>query len=173
MSSIQVSNQVLDLNERSHLQESPTSHAEPYESDQGQTVCLTSTSGGYADTRRRLKAIFIGSVGNLVEWYDFYAYAAFALYFAGAFFPNSDPVVQQLNAALLFAAGFLVRPLGGWLFGYLADHHGRRADAVSRADVFRLADDRRDADLCVDRHLGADPAWARAHPAGPEPWRRV
>src|SRR3954466_13673788 len=80
----------------------------------------------FADMRRRIKAIFIGSGGNLVEWYDFYAYAAFALYFAGAFFPNSDPVVQQLNAALLFAAGFLVRPLGGWLFGYLADQHGRR-----------------------------------------------
>jgi MHS family alpha-ketoglutarate permease-like MFS transporter len=78
------------------------------------------------DMRRRIKAIFIGSVGNLVEWYDFYAYAAFALYFAGAFFPNFDPVVQQLNAALLFAAGFIVRPLGGWLFGYLADHRGRR-----------------------------------------------
>ena len=80
----------------------------------------------FADMRRRIKAIFIGSVGNLVEWYDFYAYAAFALYFAAAFFPNSDPVVQQLNAALLFAAGFLVRPLGGWLFGWLADHRGRR-----------------------------------------------
>jgi len=79
-----------------------------------------------ADMRRRIKAIFIGSIGNLVEWYDFYAYAAFALYFAGAFFPHSDPVVQQLNAALLFAAGFIVRPLGGWLFGYLADNHGRR-----------------------------------------------
>src|SRR5215471_9732029 len=79
-----------------------------------------------ADMRRRLTAIFIGSVGNLVEWYDFYAYAAFALYFAAAFFPSTDPVVQQLNAALLFAAGFLVRPLGGWLFGYLADHYGRR-----------------------------------------------
>ncbi len=80
----------------------------------------------FADMRRRLKAIFIGSIGNLVEWYDFYAYAAFALYFAGAFFPNSDPVVQQLNAAVLFAAGFLVRPLGGWMFGHLADHYGRR-----------------------------------------------
>ena len=79
-----------------------------------------------ADMRRRIKAIFIGSVGNLVEWYDFYAYAAFALYFANAFFPNEDPVVQQLNAAVLFAAGFLVRPLGGWLFGHLADHYGRR-----------------------------------------------
>src|SRR5215470_15643947 len=79
-----------------------------------------------ADVRRRLKAIFIGSVGNLVEWYDFYAYAAFALYFAAAFFPNSYPVVQQLNAAVLFAAGFLVRPIGGWLFGHLADQYGRR-----------------------------------------------
>src|SRR5438552_5781051 len=131
MSSIQVSNQVHDLSTRferavAFAGESPTSHAEPYESDQGQTVGLTSTSGGYADTRRRLKAIFIGSVGNLVEWYDFYAYAAFALYFAGDFFPNSDPVVQQLNAALLFSIGFIVRPIGGWLFGHLADHYGRR-----------------------------------------------
>jgi MFS transporter, MHS family, alpha-ketoglutarate permease len=71
-----------------------------------------------ADVERRVKAIFIGSIGNLVEWYDFYAYTAFALYFAPAFFPASDPVVQQLNAAVLFAATFLMRPLGGWLFGY-------------------------------------------------------
>jgi MFS transporter, MHS family, alpha-ketoglutarate permease len=80
----------------------------------------------FDDLRRRLKAIFIGSVGNLIEWYDFYAYAAFALYFAQAFFPNTDPVVQQLNAALLFAAGFVVRPLGGWIFGHVADRYGRR-----------------------------------------------
>ena len=76
--------------------------------------------------RRRVKAIFIGSIGNLVEWYDFYAYTAFALYFAASFFPGTDPVVQQLNAAVLFAAGFIVRPVGGWLFGYMADHYGRR-----------------------------------------------
>src|SRR5690242_4093270 len=91
----------------------------------------TSTSLGadhveLADMRRRLKAIFIGSVGNLVEWYDFYAYAAFALYFASSFFPGEDPVIQQLNAAILFAIGFIVRPIGGWLFGHLADHYGRR-----------------------------------------------
>jgi MHS family alpha-ketoglutarate permease-like MFS transporter len=79
-----------------------------------------------ADMRRRIRAIFIGSAGNLVEWYDFYAYAAFSLYFAGAFFPKSDEVAQQISSALIFAFGFLVRPLGGWLFGYLADHHGRR-----------------------------------------------
>jgi MHS family alpha-ketoglutarate permease-like MFS transporter len=79
-----------------------------------------------ADAKRRIKAIFIGSVGNLVEWYDFYAYTAFALYFAPHFFPSHDPVVQQLNAATLFAAGFIVRPIGGWLFGHLADRYGRR-----------------------------------------------
>jgi MHS family alpha-ketoglutarate permease-like MFS transporter len=80
-----------------------------------------------ADVSRRLKAIFVGSIGNLVEWYDFYAYAAFALYFAASFFPGTDPVVQQLNAALLFALGFIVRPVGGWLFGHLGDRYGRRS----------------------------------------------
>src|SRR6266705_525115 len=80
----------------------------------------------FSSVQRRLKAIFIGSIGNLVEWYDFYTYAAFALYFAGSFVPGTDPVVQQLNAALLFAIGFIVRPIGGWLFGHMADHYGRR-----------------------------------------------
>jgi MFS transporter, MHS family, alpha-ketoglutarate permease len=80
----------------------------------------------FTDLRRRLRAIFIGSIGNLVEWYDFYAYTAFALYFAHSFFPGNDPVVQQLNAAILFAIGFIMRPIGGLVFGYLADHHGRR-----------------------------------------------
>src|SRR5690349_4611227 len=97
-----------------------------------QPMATTSTTLGgdrleqIHDVRRRVKAIFIGSVGNLVEWYDFYAYAAFALYFASSFFPGSDPVVQQLNAAVLFAIGFIVRPIGGWLFGHLGDHYGRR-----------------------------------------------
>jgi MHS family alpha-ketoglutarate permease-like MFS transporter len=87
---------------------------------------MTSSYLDMPDARRRIKAIFVGSMGNLVEWYDFYAYTAFALYFAPSFFPSDDPVVQQLNAATLFAAGFIVRPLGGWFFGHLADRHGRR-----------------------------------------------
>ena len=70
--------------------------------------------------------MFIGSIGNLVEWYDFYTYTAFALYFANSFFPGDEPVVQQLNAAIVFAIGFVMRPVGGLLFGLLADHHGRR-----------------------------------------------
>lgn len=89
-------------------------------------VDAASTPETRADVRRRIRAIFIGSVGNLVEWYDFYAYTAFALYFAGAFFPGGNPVVQQLNAALLFAFGFIARPIGGWLFGHLGDHYGRK-----------------------------------------------
>src|ERR1700688_632159 len=80
----------------------------------------------FALMRRRVKAIFVGSAGNLVEWYDFYTYSAFALYFASSFFPGNDPVVQQLNAAVLFAFGFIMRPIGGWVFGHLADRHGRR-----------------------------------------------
>jgi len=84
-----------------------------------------------ADVRRRVTAIFVGSIGNLVEWYDFYAYAAFSLYFAGRFFPNRDPVVAQLNAAILFALGFIVRPIGGWLFGHMADHYGRTCRSTS------------------------------------------
>src|SRR5437899_4749996 len=79
-----------------------------------------------ADVERRIKAIFIGSVGNLVEWYDFYAYTAFALYFDPAFVPRSDPVGQQLNAAVLFPPTFRLRPVGGWLFGFIADRYGRR-----------------------------------------------
>ncbi len=79
-----------------------------------------------ADTRRRVKALLTSSVGNLIEWYDVYAYAAFALYFSGSFFPKGDPVAQQLAAASLFAVGFLVRPLGSILFGYAADRYGRR-----------------------------------------------
>lgn len=81
---------------------------------------------------RRLRAIFGGSVGNLVEWYDWYVYAAFSLYFARSFFPADDPTAQLLNAAAIFAVGFLMRPLGGLLFGWYADRHGRKA-ALTRS----------------------------------------
>ncbi|MRG46494.1 MFS transporter [Chitinophaga sp. SYP-B3965] len=80
-----------------------------------------------ASTAWRLKAIFTGSIGNLVEWYDWYAYAAFAIYFAPVFFPAGNPTVQLLNTAAIFAVGFLMRPIGGWLFGSIADKQGRKA----------------------------------------------
>lgn len=77
-------------------------------------------------TGERIRAILIGSSGNLVEWYDFYVYAAFALYFAKAFFPEGDATVQLMHTAAIFAVGFLMRPIGAWLFGQMADRHGRR-----------------------------------------------
>jgi len=79
-----------------------------------------------ADSRRRIRAIFVGSVGNLIEWYDIYSYSAFALYFAGSFFPKGDAASQQVQAWTIFAITYLVRPIGGWLFGHLADRYGRR-----------------------------------------------
>jgi MFS transporter, MHS family, alpha-ketoglutarate permease len=79
------------------------------------------------NTAWRLKAIITGSAGNLVEWYDWYAYSTFALYFAPAFFPEGNPTVQLLNTAAIFAVGFLMRPIGGWLFGRIADRTGRKA----------------------------------------------
>lgn len=77
-------------------------------------------------THSRLRAIVSGSVGNLVEWYDWYAYSAFSLYFAPVFFPDSNPTAQLLNTAGIFAVGFLMRPIGGWLFGSIADRVGRK-----------------------------------------------
>jgi len=74
----------------------------------------------------RLKAIVVGSLGNLVEYYDFYVYAAFSLYFAPEFFPGTDKVAQMLSSAGVFALGFFMRPVGGWLFGYIGDRYGRR-----------------------------------------------
>jgi MHS family alpha-ketoglutarate permease-like MFS transporter len=84
-------------------------------------------ANGARDMRRRIGAIFGGSIGNLVEWYDWYVYATFSLYFSRAFFPDSDPVIRQLNTAAVFAAGFLIRPIGSWALGRYADRYGRKA----------------------------------------------
>ncbi|WP_347929139.1 MFS family transporter [Pseudomonas helvetica] len=75
---------------------------------------------------KRIFAIVGASSGNLVEWFDFYVYAFCAIYFAPAFFPSDNPTVQLVNTAGVFAAGFLMRPIGGWLFGRVADKHGRK-----------------------------------------------
>jgi MHS family alpha-ketoglutarate permease-like MFS transporter len=82
------------------------------------------------DTRRRILAIVAASSGNLVEWFDFYVYAFASLYFAPSFFPKGDRTVQLLDTAGVFAAGFLMRPIGGWLFGRIADRHGRKRALV-------------------------------------------
>lgn len=76
--------------------------------------------------RQRIWAIVGASSGNLVEWFDFYVYSFCSLYFAHVFFPSGNPTTQLLQTAGVFAAGFLMRPIGGWLFGYIGDKHGRK-----------------------------------------------
>ena len=78
------------------------------------------------EVRKRVMAIVGASSGNLVEWYDFYTYAFTALYFAHAFFPSGNQTVALLQAAAVFAIGFLMRPIGGWFFGRLGDRKGRK-----------------------------------------------
>ncbi|MEC3949481.1 MFS transporter [Sphingobium sp. HWE2-09] len=85
------------------------------------------TEGTAPTQAQRLKAIIGGSTGNLVEWYDWYAYSAFTLYFAPHFFPSEDRTAQLLSAAGIFAVGFLMRPIGAWLMGVYADRHGRKS----------------------------------------------
>ncbi|MBM3110291.1 MFS family transporter [Pseudomonas arcuscaelestis] len=87
---------------------------------------MTATYYTGEERSKRIFAIVGASSGNLVEWFDFYVYAFCAIYFAPAFFPSDDPTVQLLNTAGVFAAGFLMRPIGGWLFGRVADRHGRK-----------------------------------------------
>ncbi|MFI6856663.1 MFS transporter [Streptomyces sp. NPDC050416] len=77
--------------------------------------------------RRVVSNIVRGSIGNLIEWYDWYAYTAFSVYFASVFFPSGDQTAQLLNTAAVFAVGFLMRPIGGWVLGRYADRRGRRA----------------------------------------------
>ncbi|KQZ18328.1 MFS transporter [Caulobacter sp. Root1472] len=76
---------------------------------------------------RRTRAILGGSAGNLVEWYDWFAYAAFSIYFAKVFFPKGDQTAQLMQTAAIFAVGFGARPVGAWLMGLYADRKGRKA----------------------------------------------
>ena len=94
-------------------------------------MALQKVSAAAEDTRSRIFAIVGASSGNLVEWFDFYIYAFCAIYFASAFFPSGNPTVQLLKTAGVFAAGFLMRPIGGWLFGRIADKRGRKTGMVT------------------------------------------
>ncbi|MCO1577509.1 MFS transporter [Crossiella sp. SN42] len=83
--------------------------------------------GNKQGERRVVANVLRGSIGNLIEWYDWYAYTAFSIYFASSFFPKNNPTAELLNTAAVFAVGFLMRPLGGWMLGRYADRYGRRA----------------------------------------------
>jgi MHS family alpha-ketoglutarate permease-like MFS transporter len=91
---------------------------------------LQQTATQQLTDRQRIFAIVGASSGNLVEWFDFYIYSFCALYFSSQFFPKGDPTTQLLNTAGIFAAGFLMRPVGGWLFGRIGDRYGRRTSML-------------------------------------------
>ncbi|CDO47138.1 alpha-ketoglutarate permease [Bartonella henselae] len=79
------------------------------------------------DTRKRVLSIVSSASGNLVEWYDFYVYSFTSIYFASQFFPSDgDVVTELLKSSVVFFIGFLMRPIGGWLFGFIADRYGRK-----------------------------------------------
>ena len=84
--------------------------------------------------RSRLTSIIGGSAGNLVEWFDFYAYAALTIYFAPVFFPHGSSTEQLKDSAAILLLGFLMRPIGAWIMGLYGDRKGRKAGlAVSVA----------------------------------------
>jgi MHS family proline/betaine transporter-like MFS transporter len=78
------------------------------------------------DKRPRLKLMAAGTIGNILEFYDFAIYGYFAVSLGQTFFPGNDPVTQILAAFGVFGVGFLMRPLGGLLTGFIGDRYGRR-----------------------------------------------
>jgi MHS family alpha-ketoglutarate permease-like MFS transporter len=95
-----------------------------------ETSVTARDSGTASDTKRRVWAIVGASSGNLVEWFDFYVYSFCSLYFAHIFFPAGNTTTQLLQTAGVFAAGFLMRPIGGWIFGRIADRRGRKTSML-------------------------------------------
>ncbi len=102
------------------------------------TVMPTSPPPGDESKKRRL-ALIGGSLGNLVEWYDWFVYASFAIYFADSFFPGDNPTTQLMNTAGIFAVGFLMRPVGGWVLGRAADRHGRKSALTLTVTMMSVA----------------------------------
>jgi MFS family permease len=72
------------------------------------------------------RVIVAASVGNVIEWYDFYIFGSLAAVLSVKFFEQSHPVAALLSTIALFTAGFLIRPLGAFLFGWMGDRIGRK-----------------------------------------------
>jgi MFS family permease len=72
------------------------------------------------------RVIVAASVGNVIEWYDFYIFGSLAAVLSVKFFEQSNPVAALLSTIALFTAGFLIRPLGAFLFGWMGDRVGRK-----------------------------------------------
>src|SRR6201997_2481459 len=88
----------------------------------------------------RLRVIFAACIGSALEWYDFFLYGtAAALVFGDLFFPKGDSIVGTMLAFLTFGVGFVVRPLGGILFGVMGDRFGRKPVLVATLLMIGIA----------------------------------
>ncbi|MER6217771.1 MULTISPECIES: MFS transporter [unclassified Streptomyces] len=104
------------------------------------TASRTASGTPSGDERRRRRLALVGgSLGNLVEWYDWFVYASFALYFADSFFPGGNETAKLMNTAGIFAVGFLMRPVGGWILGRAADRHGRKSALTLTVTMMSVA----------------------------------
>src|SRR5918912_66796 len=72
------------------------------------------------------RVVIAAAVGNVIEWYDFYIFGSLASILAVKFFEKSHPVAAFLSTIALFSIGFLIRPLGAFVFGWLGDKVGRK-----------------------------------------------
>ncbi|WP_270240727.1 MFS transporter [Rothia kristinae] len=90
-----------------------------------------SADPGAGSTAGVVKSILAASSGNLVEWFDFYIYAFFSVYFAPLFFTGTGETGAFAKSAAVFFVGFLMRPIGGYVFGRVADRYGRKTSMLA------------------------------------------
>ena len=81
--------------------------------------------------QKRVSSVIAASSGNLVEWFDFYIYGFAAVYFASNFSNATSTLIQQIEVFAVFAAGFLMLPIGSIIFGRIADMKSRKQAMVS------------------------------------------
>ncbi len=105
------------------------------------TVDVTTTGLSTADHRRQLKrAVIASTVGTTIEWYDFFLYSTVTgLVFAKLYFPKSDPLMGTLEAFLIYAVGFLARPIGAAIFGHYGDRIGRKSTLIATLLLMGIA----------------------------------
>ncbi len=107
---------------------------------------MTTSASGFAplsedEQRRQLRrAVFASTIGTTIEWYDFFLYSIVTgLVFAKLYFPKSDPLVGTLEAFLIYAVGFVARPVGAAIFGHYGDRIGRKATLIATLLLMGIA----------------------------------
>jgi len=91
---------------------------------------------GHSEAERRV--VLAGIAGNVMEWYDFSIYGYFAAVIGRHFFPAQDAVSSLMAAFGVFAVGFLMRPFGSLVFGYIGDRRGRKAALTTSATLMAV-----------------------------------